>query len=45
VRRGQGLGIVAQKYGVRVDDIRKWNKIRGYMIHPNQKLMIILRKK
>lgn len=41
VKRGQGLGIIAQKYGVTVDEIRKWNKIRGYMIHPNQRLMII----
>ncbi len=41
VKRGQGLGIIAQKYGVSVDNIRKWNRIRGYMIHPNQKLLII----
>lgn len=41
VKRGQGLGIIAQKYGVSVDKIRKWNKIRGYMIHPNQRIMII----
>lgn len=44
VNRGQGLGIIAQKYGVSVDNIRKWNKMRGYMIHPNQRLMIIMRK-
>lgn len=41
VKRGEGLGIIAQKYGVTVDKIRKWNNIRGYMIHPNQNLIII----
>lgn len=41
VTRGQGLGIIAQKYGVKVDDIRKWNNIKGYTIYPNQKLKII----
>ncbi len=41
VVRGQGLGIIAQKYGVKVDDLRKWNNIKGYTIYPNQKLKII----
>lgn len=41
VKRGEGLGIIAQKYGVKVDDIRKWNNIKGYTIYPNQKLKII----
>lgn len=41
VKRGEGLGIIAQKYGVTVDSIKSWNNIRGYMIHPNQRIMII----
>lgn len=44
VSRGEGLGIIAQRYGVKVDEIRAWNNIKGYMIHPKQKLMIIRRK-
>lgn len=40
VKRGEGLGIIAQKYGVTVDELRKWNNIKGYTIYPNQKLTI-----
>lgn len=44
VLKGQGLGVIAKKYNVKVDEIRKWNKLKGFAIHPGQKL-IILRKK
>lgn len=43
VKRGEGLGIIARKYGVTVDQLRKWNHIKGYTIHAGKRL-IILRK-
>lgn len=44
VAKGEGLGIIAQKYGVKVDDIKKWNNLKGYNIYPNQKLVIYTNK-
>lgn len=40
VRSGDVLGKIAQKYHVRVSDLRKWNKIRGSMIRVGQRLNI-----
>lgn len=40
VRYGDVLGIIAERYHVRVDDLRKWNNIRGNMIRTGQKLTI-----
>ncbi|KAB2913508.1 MAG: LysM peptidoglycan-binding domain-containing protein [Bacteroidetes bacterium] len=40
VAKGEGLGTIAQKHGVKVDDIKKWNNLKGYNIYPNQKLVI-----
>jgi membrane-bound lytic murein transglycosylase D len=44
VKRGEGLGIIAQKYGVKVDDIKKWNNLKGFNIIPDQKLLIVPKK-
>lgn len=40
VRSGDVLGIIAQRYHVRVSDIRIWNNMRGSMIRVGQKLKI-----
>lgn len=40
VRSGDVLGTIAQRYGVRVSDIRKWNRIRGNLIRVGQRLSI-----
>lgn len=40
VRRGDVLGLIAQRNGVGVSDLRAWNNIRGNTIHPGQKLVI-----
>ncbi|MFA0961523.1 LysM peptidoglycan-binding domain-containing protein [Roseivirga sp. BDSF3-8] len=40
VRSGEVLGSIAQRYGVRVADIRAWNNIRGNLIRVNQRLNI-----
>lgn len=45
VTSGQSLGIIAQKYGVSVSDIKRWNTIKRNTIYPGQKLKIIRRKK
>lgn len=40
VRSGDVLGIIAERYHVRVSDIKKWNRLRGSMIRVGQKLKI-----
>jgi len=40
VRSGENLGLIAQKYHVRVSDLKNWNNLRGTMIKPNQRLVV-----
>lgn len=40
VRSGEVLGTIANKYKVRISDVRSWNNIRGNLIRVNQKLKI-----
>ena len=40
VKKGDSLGKIAQKYHVKISDIKKWNKLKGDMIRDNQKLKI-----
>jgi peptidoglycan lytic transglycosylase D len=40
VKSGDVLGIIAQKYRVRVSDLKKWNKLHGNMIRVGQRLDI-----
>ncbi len=40
VRSGEVLGLIAQKYNVRISDIRTWNNLRGDIIRINQRLAI-----
>jgi membrane-bound lytic murein transglycosylase D len=40
VRSGQVLGTIAERYQVRVSDLRKWNNLRGSMIRVGQPLKI-----
>jgi len=40
VRSGEVLGGIAMRHGVRVDDIRKWNHLRGNMIRSGQRLTL-----
>jgi membrane-bound lytic murein transglycosylase D len=40
VRSGEVLGTIAEKYKVRVSDIRSWNNISGNLIRINQRLKI-----
>ncbi|MFP9097501.1 LysM peptidoglycan-binding domain-containing protein [Flavobacterium sp. RHBU_24] len=40
VKSGDALGSIADKYGVSLAELRKWNRIKGNMIHPGQKLKI-----
>ncbi|NNE55828.1 MAG: LysM peptidoglycan-binding domain-containing protein, partial [Flavobacteriales bacterium] len=42
VRSGDVLGVIAEKHGVRVSELRAWNNIRGNTIYPGQKLVIYL---
>ncbi len=40
VKRGDSLGEIANKYGVSVAEIKKWNKVKGNNIMPGQRLKI-----
>lgn len=40
VRSGESLGLIAQRYGVRVSEIKEWNNINGSLIHSGQRLTI-----
>lgn len=40
VRSGEVLGTIAQKYNVKVSDIREWNRLNGNMIRAGQTLYI-----
>jgi len=40
VKKGESLGVIAQKYRVSVSQIQQWNNLSGTTIHPGQKLII-----
>lgn len=40
VRSGESLGLIAQRYNVRVTDIMEWNHLRSTVIHAGQRLSI-----
>ena len=40
VRRGDSFYEIAQRYGVSVDQLKRWNNRRGNTIHPGDKLVV-----
>jgi len=40
VRRGENLGLIAQKYRTSVSRLKQWNGLRGSRIYPGQKLIV-----
>jgi membrane-bound lytic murein transglycosylase D len=40
VRSGDSIGVIAQRYGVRQDDLKQWNNLTANMIHPGQRLKV-----
>jgi membrane-bound lytic murein transglycosylase D len=40
VRSGEALGTIANKFAVRVEDIKKWNNLNTSLIHPGKGLSI-----
>jgi LysM repeat protein len=42
VRRGETLWSISKKYGVRVSDLSKWNKLQGHKILPGDTLKVII---
>ncbi len=40
VRNGESLGVVANKYGITVAQIKKWNNMNSNAIHPGKKLKV-----
>ena len=41
VRRGESLGVISNKYGVAVSDLKRWNNLRKNTINSGVKLKII----
>lgn len=42
IRRGQTLGHIAERYGVRVSQIKRWNNLRGSRIYTGKALKIFV---
>ena len=40
VKRGESLGLIASKYRCSVNDLKKWNKIKGTTIQIGQRLIV-----
>ena len=40
IRRGESLGLIASRYGVRVSQLKEWNSLRGNTIIAGKKLKI-----
>ena len=45
VKNGENLGLIAQKYKCSVNDLKKWNNLKGNTIQPNRKLLVYEPKK
>ena len=41
IRSGESLGLISNKYGVSVSDLKRWNNLRGNMINSGAKLKIV----
>ncbi len=41
VRRGESLGLISNKYGVAVSDLKRWNNLKGNSINSGVKLKIV----
>ncbi len=42
VKSGDNLGLIAEKYSVRVSDLKYWNAIRGNIIRAGQRLVVYI---
>lgn len=40
VKSGDALGVIAQRYGVKQDDLKRWNNLSSNLIHPGQRLKV-----
>lgn len=40
VRSGETLGVIAGRYRISVNDLTRWNNLRGTVIHPGQQLIV-----
>jgi membrane-bound lytic murein transglycosylase D len=40
VKAGDGLGVIASRYGVKQEDLKNWNNLTSGLIHPGQRLKV-----
>jgi membrane-bound lytic murein transglycosylase D len=40
VKYGENLGLIANKYGCTISQLKRWNNLTSNTIHPNQKLIV-----
>ena len=45
IKRGESLGLISNKYGVSVSDLKKWNRLRSNVITSGRSLKIITYKR
>jgi membrane-bound lytic murein transglycosylase D len=44
VKSGESIGLIAQRYGVKQDDLKRWNNLTTNMIHPGQRLKVWVKR-
>lgn len=44
IRRGESIGLIANKYNVSISDLKRWNNLRGNTIHAGKSLKIYSNK-
>ena len=45
IKRGESIGLIADKYNVSISELKKWNKLRSNTIHAGKSLKIYSNKK
>ena len=40
VQKGETLWAIARKYGVAIEDLMRWNGLKGYLVRPGEKLAV-----
>ena len=44
VKKGDNLGVIAERFGVKIGDLKTWNNLRGNVIYVGQKLVVYSNK-
>jgi LysM repeat protein len=45
VRKGETMEVIAQKFGVTVEDVKRWNSLKSAAVKPGRELYVYVIKK